>query len=82
MSYKQDFNTVYLEQNIKEGEFDCYKAISNLMELNGYSVKSCDICSVNREWSLEEVDVKFKFVHYSIPTMATEPYYHVRFKEA
>jgi len=52
------------------------------MELNGYNVKYCDICNVEPEWlNDEEVDIKFKFVHYSVPTASTEPYYHIRFKD-
>ena len=79
---KKDFGTVYLETNIKQGEFDYYKAIKNIMELNGYNTKSCDICSVKTEWKDEEVDIRFKFVHYSVKTMATEPYFKITFKEA
>jgi hypothetical protein len=82
MNIKKDFDTVYLEQNIKKEEFNYYDAIKSFMESNGYNVETCDICSTNTEWFDEGVDVKFKFVHYSVPTMATEPYYLIRFKEA
>lgn len=79
---KKDFGTVYLETNIKKQEFDYYKAIRDIMAQNGYNTKSCDICSVETEWEDEEVDIKFKFVHYSVKTMATEPYFKIKFKEA
>lgn len=79
---KRDFGTVYLETVIKQGEFDYHKAIENVMKLSGYNTKSCDVCSVKTEWKDEEVDIKFKFVHHSVPTMATEPYFKITFKEA
>jgi len=82
MNIKKDFDTVYLEQNIKKGEFNYRNAIKSFMESNGYNVETCDICSTNTEWFDEGVDVKFQFVHYSVPTSATEPYYLIRFKEA
>lgn len=79
---KKDFGTVYLETNIKEREFDYYNAVYNIMEQNGYNTKYCDICSVQTDWKDEEVDVKFKFVHYSVKTMTTEPFFKIKFKEA
>ena len=82
MNVKKDFGTVYLEQNIKQDQFDYYGAIKSFMDSNGYNVESCDICSTSTEWVDNKVDIKFKFVHYSVPTMATEPYYLIRFKEA
>jgi hypothetical protein len=82
MNLKKDFGTVYLETSIKEKEFDYYKAIKMLMDNNGYNTASCDICSVETEWNNEEVDIKFKFVHYSVQTMSTEPFFKVKFKEA
>lgn len=81
-TYKEDFGTIYLSQNIKDNELNCHKAIKNFMETQGYNTKYCDVCSIEPKWFDEEVDIRFKFVHYSIPTMANEPYYHIRFKEA
>lgn len=79
---KKDFGTVYLETNINQEVFDYYKAIENIMLQNGYNTKYCDICSVKTEWKDEEVDIKFKFVHYSVNTMVKEPYFKITFKEA
>lgn len=82
MEIKRDFGTVALQKNIKRGEFDYYKAIKSIMDLNGYNTASCDICSVETEWDIEEVDIKFKFVHHSVKTMSTEPFFKIKFKEA
>lgn len=78
----KDLGAVYLATNIKQGEFNYYEAIKDIMEQNGYNTKSFDVCSVITEWNLEEVDIKFKFVHHSVITMATEPYYKIKFIEA
>lgn len=82
MEITKDFGTVYLEKNIKKGEFDYYEAIKSIMDNNGYNTESCDICSVQPEWNIEEIDIKFKFVHYSVKTMSTEPFFKIKFKEA
>jgi len=79
---QKDFGTVYVEANISQKEFDYYKAIENIMEQNGYNTKYCDICSVKTDWKDEEVDIKFKLVHYSVKTTETEPYFKITFKEA
>ena len=79
---KKDFGTIYLETNINKKDFDYYKAIKNIMAQNGYNTDYCDICSVKTQWEEGEVDIEFKFVHYSVKTMATEPYYKIKFKEA
>jgi len=45
--------------------------------MNGtYNIEYCDICSVEQNLVNEEtVHVLFKFVHYTIPSMVTEPYW-------
>jgi hypothetical protein len=79
---KEDFGTVYLETNINKEEFNYHKAIKSIMESNGYPTETCDICSIETEWNKEEVDIKFKFVHYSVKTMETKPFFKIKFKEA
>ena len=79
---KKDFGTTYLKTNINKQEFNYYNAIKNIKVQNVYNTKYCDICSVETEWMDKEVDIKFKFVHYSVKTMTTEPYYKIKFKEA
>jgi hypothetical protein len=76
----KDFGVVYVDQNIKD--VDIRKCIKHIMDSNGYNTKACDICSVIPTFSLEQVDVKFKFVHYSVPSMATEPFFKITFREA
>jgi hypothetical protein len=78
----KDFGTVYLDQNIKQGDFNHRDALKSFMESHGYDTNNCDICSVRTEWFDEEVEVMFKFVHYSVKTMDSVDYYCVRFKEA
>lgn len=50
--------------------------IYSYMLNNGYNVEYCSICSVE---VLDQDDdykiVKFKFVHNTVPSMVTEPYY-------
>lgn len=79
---KKDFGTIYLAENINQKDFDYYKAIENIMVQNGYNTKYCDICSVTTDWKDKEVDIKFKFVHYSVKTMDKEPYFKITYKEA
>jgi DNA-dependent RNA polymerase auxiliary subunit epsilon len=71
---KKDLGDVFLKMKT-----NIYEQIKTYMEENGYNVKYCDICSVEHE-SFEKKDVvKFKFVHWSVPTMITEPYYKIVF---
>ena len=78
----KDFGTVYLEQNIKQEEFNYRNALESFMESHGYDTNNCDICSVRTKWLDEEVEIMFKFVHYRVKTMDSVDYYCVRFKEA
>ena len=70
----KDFGNVFTKNKT-----DIYQQIKTYMEENNYNVKYCDICSVKNE-SFEKKDVAmFKFVHHSVPTMITEPYYKITF---
>ena len=71
---KKDFGSVLLKNKT-----NIHEQIKIYMEENGYNVKYCDICSVETESSKYKDVVKFKFVHYSTPTMGTEPYYKIEF---
>ena len=71
---KKDFGSISLKKKT-----NIYEQIKTYMKENGYNVKCCDICSVKTESSKKKDIVKFKFVHYSIPTMSTEPYYKIEF---
>lgn len=81
MEIKKDFGTVYVKEAIEQGEFDHYNAIREFMVGKGYSDR-CDVCSVVADWKDKQVDVAFKYVHYTIPSMSTEPYFKIVFKEA
>jgi hypothetical protein len=60
---------------VTEVKSDVYNQIKDYMANSGYNVKTCDICSVVEYGNV----IFFKFVHYSIPTMATEKYYRIEF---
>ena len=50
------------------------------MDKHGYDIKTCDVCSVKSDGVIDNKEsVLFKFVHYSTPTMATEPYFKIEF---
>ncbi len=49
--------------------------IRTFMSANGYNVDKCDICNVIQDGST----ILFKFVHWTVPTMATEPFYRIEF---
>lgn len=71
---RKDFGSVLLKNKT-----NIYEQIRTYMKENGYNVEHCDICSVETESSKGKDVVKFKFVHYSVPTMSTEPYYKIEF---
>ena len=60
---------------------DVRTSIKEILRNTGYYVDKCDICSVNVTLLDEEdcpyptAHVLFKFVHYTVPTMLTEPYW-------
>jgi hypothetical protein len=71
---KKDFGSVSIKNRT-----DIYEQIRSYMEQHGYNVKNCDVCSIENE-SFDDRDVvKFKFVHYSVRSMVTEPYYKIEF---
>lgn len=71
---KKDFGLVLLKNKTEINE-----QLETYMSTNGYNVDYCDICSVIHKTVDERDVVLFKFVHYSIPTMNTEPYYRIEF---
>lgn len=80
MNVKVDLGIV--ELNTIKG-INTYDEIKNYMDKEGYNVKYCDICSITQGVKDEEQnEIFFKFVHYSVPTMSTEPYYKIIFKES
>lgn len=52
-----------------------FSSIREIMKNEGYNVEKCDICSVEVTQAVNKCHVLFKFVHYSVPTMANEPYW-------
>ena len=63
-------------------------SIREILEAEGYDVKHCDICSVDitrldeKDAYYPTVHVLFKFVHYKVPTMLTEPYWLITLSTA
>jgi len=71
---KKDFGLVVINEKT-----DLRQQIKEYMKESGYNVDGCDVCSVKCD-SIENRDiVLFKLVHYSTPTMSTEPYYRIEF---
>ena len=57
-------------------DFDNYYSQIREIMRPKYNVDNCDICStIKVEASKHIVHIYFKFVHYSVRTMATEPYW-------
>ena len=56
-------------------------SIKEILRNTGYDVDKCDICSVDvtlvgeKDAYYPTAHVLFKFVHYTVPTMSTEPYW-------
>ena len=71
MDIKHDFGVVEPTPNL-----DIRKQIARVMDENGFDILTCDICSVREK---DDGVVLFKFVHHSVPTMETEPYYKIKF---
>ncbi len=71
---KKDFGVVKINslENV-------YTQIEKYMNENGYNVEKCDVCSIIEKDVINKKIVLFKFVHHSIPTMLTEPYYKIEF---
>lgn len=67
---KKDFGLVKVDDLT-----DVRENIRKHMDANGYNVDKCDICNVINQGP----ETFFKFVHYSVPTMATEPFYRIEF---
>ena len=70
----KDFGSVQIKDRTS-----IYDQIRSYMRNNGYNVGYCDICAIETtSFPFKDV-VKFKFVHYSVPSMSTEPYYKIIF---
>ena len=60
---------------------DVRTSIKEILRNTGYDVDKCDICSVDvtlvdkKDAYYPTAHVLFKFVHYTVPTMSTEPYW-------
>ena len=67
---KKDFGQVIIPKMKNR-----YEMIHDFMESHGFNVKYCDICNIVEEDSI----LLFKFVHWSVPTAMTEPYYKIEF---
>ena len=70
INFKNNLGTYQIENldNIRD-------SIKKIMD-GTYNIKYCDICSV-QTYPVDEntIHVAFKFVHYTIATMATEPFW-------
>ena len=69
----RDFGTVTVKRE------SVYQLLRNLLDPNKFNTEFCDICSEKWFETNEGTVVLFKFVHYSVPTMTTEPYWKVIF---
>ena len=76
-----NYGTVKVNTPITKAEFNEYREIYKYMEANGFNVKACDICNIESEFSNGKCDIKFKFVHYSVPSASSEPYRQITFVE-
>ena len=75
-SIKEDFGIVKVETKTTLGQ-----QIKEFMEPKGFNVAGCDVCSMRVEERTDEKDVVlFKFVHWTVPTAETEPFYKIEFK--
>jgi hypothetical protein len=70
---KKDFGQVVVDTIVDTT--NVRDQIRTFMAANGYNVDKCDICSVKQ---LESA-ILFKFVHWTVPTMMSEPYYRIEF---
>ena len=77
----ENYGIIKVNMPIIKGEFNQYTEIHKYMEANGFNVKNCDICNMESEFSDGKCDVKFKFVHYSVPSASSQPYRQITFVE-
>lgn len=68
---QKDFGDITVTENkpIREHIYD-------FMKNKGYNVENCDICSIVH---MNDGATLYRFVHWSVPTMITEPYYRIKF---
>lgn len=76
---KTDLGEITITQDISELP-SLYDVLKKYMADKGYDIKHNDICSVERVGTPEGTEIYFKFVHVTVPTMETEPYYKLYFK--
>ena len=78
-----DSNTevVYLNQNINPEEFTLLVASQKVRELK--TLKGYDLVNIEIEkFEPESVLVKYKNIHYTVPSASQRPYRYILFKEA
>ncbi len=68
---KEDFGSI----GIVDPDEAPYNILKDFVESRGYNLRTVDICSINYKLIKDGVEVLFKLVHYSVPTMVTEPFY-------
>lgn len=65
---------------VKTDKTSTFDQIKRHMDSEGYNLEGSDVCSVRIQESDNEKEVVlFKFVHYSVPTAETEPFYKIEF---
>ena len=76
-----DVEVVYLEQNINPEEFTLLLASQKVRELK--TLKGYDLVNIEIErFEPESVLVKYKNIHYTVPSASQRPYRYIMFKEA
>ena len=76
-----DYGIVKLNAPILKEDFKIYSNVYEFMKAQGANVDKCDICSMDWKFSEGKCEIRFKFVHYSVPSAASEPYRHITFVE-
>lgn len=74
---KENLGIIFIDTPINKDTFNIF---AELRSLNKYSDK-VDFCMIEEEFDNNQVIVKFKAVHASIPTMLTVPYTYVTFRQ-
>ena len=70
-----------VDDRIDETTFSVYSHIYEYMKKKGFDMTKYDICNIesNYNYSTSSIDVKFKFVHYSVACAETEPNHYINF---
>jgi hypothetical protein len=69
------------DDRIDGDTFSVYSHIYEYMRKKGFDMTKYDICNIdsNYDYSRSSLDVKFKFVHYSVACAETEPNHYISF---